>query len=78
MPIILAKNQGGYCVGGNSYKLVIQLEIVGCEKCIPDGILCIDDLFLVPFNHASTVHLKDIREGGELKREGTVAKFATV
>ena len=40
---------------GNIYKFVTQLEIVGTEKRIPDGIIYIDGLPLVVFKFKSAI-----------------------
>ena len=42
-------------IGNNSYKIVNQLEIVGSEKRIPDGILYINGLPLVVFEFKSAI-----------------------
>ncbi|WP_438825562.1 type I restriction endonuclease [Phocoenobacter skyensis] len=39
----------------NQFHIVNQLEIIGYEKCIPDGILYINGLPLVVFEFKSTV-----------------------
>lgn len=42
-------------IGNNNYKIVNQLEIVGSEKRIPDGILYINGLPLVVFEFKSAI-----------------------
>ena len=42
-------------IGSNNYKIVNQLEIVGSEKRIPDGILYINGLPLVVFEFKSAI-----------------------
>jgi len=44
-PMILAEDAVVYRAGGNIFKIVNQLEIVGYEKRIPDGILYINQAF---------------------------------
>lgn len=39
----------------NIYKFVIQLEIIGTEKCIPDGILYINGIPFVVFEFKSII-----------------------
>jgi very-short-patch-repair endonuclease len=56
VPRIAAEGEGlPYKAGGNIFKLVNQLEIVGSEKRIPDGILYINGLPLVVFEFKSAI-----------------------
>ncbi len=55
VPMIMAEGKGAYRVGGNIFKVVNQLEITGCEKRIPDGILYINGLPLVVFEFKSAI-----------------------
>jgi type I restriction enzyme R subunit len=48
VPMIVAEESETYNAGGNIFKLVNQLEIIGSEKRIPDGILYINGLPLMP------------------------------
>jgi type I restriction enzyme, R subunit len=52
---VVAEYQKAYPVGNNIYKIVNQLEIVGYEKRIPDGILYINGLPLVVFEFKSAI-----------------------
>lgn len=52
---IVAENSGVYGKDNNIYKIVNQLEIVGSEKRIPDGILYINGLPLVVFEFKSAI-----------------------
>jgi type I restriction enzyme R subunit len=52
---IFADPQVGYGNDNNIYKFVNQLEIVGTEKRIPDGILYINGLPLVVFEFKSAI-----------------------
>ena len=60
VPTILAEDFGEYNAAGatsshNIFKIVNQLEIVGYEKRIPDGILYINGLPLVVFEFKSAI-----------------------
>jgi type I restriction enzyme R subunit len=55
VPLIVTENAGGYQRGRNIFKIVSQLEIVGYEKRIPDGILYINGLPLVVFEFKSAI-----------------------
>lgn len=46
---------GGNCLDNNIYKFVNQLEIIGSEKRIPDGIVYINGLPLVVFEFKSAI-----------------------
>ncbi|MBP1644753.1 MAG: type site-specific deoxyribonuclease, HsdR family [Bacteroidetes bacterium] len=52
---IVAEKDEIYCKDNNIYKFVNQLEIVGQEKRIPDGIIYINGLPLVVFEFKSTI-----------------------
>ena len=52
---MMAERQPVYQSGTNIYKMVNQLEIVGYEKRIPDGILYINGLPLVVFEFKSAI-----------------------
>ncbi len=52
---ITAKGSPGYNTDQNIYKIVSQLEIVGFEKRIPDGIIYINGLPLVIFEFKSAI-----------------------
>ena len=52
---IVAEDQAAYGGSGNIFKIVNQLEIVGYEKRIPDGILYINGLPLVVFEFKSAI-----------------------
>lgn len=52
---IAAENEEVYAKDNNIYKFVNQLEIVGTEKRIPDGIVYINGLPLVVFEFKSAV-----------------------
>lgn len=52
---IVAEDEEVYCKDNNIYKFVNQLEIVGQEKRIPDGIIYINGLPLVVFEFKSTI-----------------------
>ena len=52
---VVAESQAGYGNGNNIFKMVNQLEIMGFEKRIPDGILYINGLPLVVFEFKSAV-----------------------
>jgi len=52
---IAAEDSADYNKGGNLFKIVNQLEIVGDEKRIPDGILYINGLPLVVFEFKSAI-----------------------
>jgi len=52
---VVANSQKPYGPGNNIYKMVNQLEIVGYEKRIPDGILYINGLPLVVFEFKSAI-----------------------
>jgi type I restriction enzyme R subunit len=52
---VVAEPQTAYRTGNNIYKMVNQLEIVGYEKRIPDGILYINGLPLVVFEFKSAI-----------------------
>ena len=54
VPDIVAED-GGLLSGSNIFKIVNQLEIVGHEKRIPDGILYINGLPLVVFEFKSAI-----------------------
>lgn len=55
VPTIEAEPQAAYHASRNIYKMVNQLEIVGYEKRIPDGILYINGLPLVVFEFKSAI-----------------------
>jgi type I restriction enzyme R subunit len=55
VPGIVAEDAGVYNHAGNIFKIVNQLEIVGYEKRIPDGILYINGLPLVVFEFKSAI-----------------------
>ncbi len=55
VPLIVAEEAAVYQTGGNIFKLVNQLEIIGYEKRIPDGILYINGLPLVVFEFKSAI-----------------------
>ena len=55
VPEIAAEDAGAYNHAGNIFKIVNQLEIVGHEKRIPDGILYINGLPLVVFEFKSAI-----------------------
>jgi type I restriction enzyme R subunit len=55
VPSIVAEDGDAYKGGGNIFKIVNQLEIVGYEKRIPDGILYINGLPLVVFEFKSAI-----------------------
>jgi type I restriction enzyme, R subunit len=55
VPLIVAEEAPVYKKCGNIYKLVNQLEIIGHEKRIPDGILYINGLPLVVFEFKSAI-----------------------
>ena len=52
---VVAEKLGDYRTNHNRFKLVNQLEIVGSEKRIPDGILYINGLPLVVFEFKSAI-----------------------
>lgn len=52
---IVAEKDEEYCKDNNIYKFVNQLEILGQEKRIPDGIIYINGLPLVVFEFKSTI-----------------------
>lgn len=52
---VFAENQEGYNQDKNIYRFVTQLEIVGNEKRIPDGVLYVNGLPLVVFEFKSAV-----------------------
>jgi len=54
-PTVVAEKLGDYRPNQNRFKLVNQLEIVGSEKRIPDGILYINGLPLVVFEFKSAI-----------------------
>ena len=55
VPMVVAEEESAYHAGGNIFKMVNQLEIVGSEKRIPDGILYINGLPLVVFEFKSAI-----------------------
>lgn len=55
VPEIVAEDQAAYGGSRNIFKIVNQLEIVGYEKRIPDGILYINGLPLVVFEFKSAI-----------------------
>jgi type I restriction enzyme, R subunit len=55
MPVVAAGEAAGNQTGGNIFKMVNQLEIIGYEKRIPDGILYINGLPLVVFEFKSAI-----------------------
>jgi type I restriction enzyme R subunit len=55
VPTITAEDRAVYGERGNIFKIVNQLEIVGTEKRIPDGILYINGLPLVVFEFKSAI-----------------------
>ena len=52
---IAAEDTGEYEIDNNIYKFVSQLEIIGAEKRIPDGIIYINGLPLVVFEFKSAI-----------------------
>jgi type I restriction enzyme R subunit len=54
-PTVVAEKLVDYRTNHNRFKLVNQLEIVGSEKRIPDGILYINGLPLVVFEFKSAI-----------------------
>jgi len=52
---VVAEGKASYGTGNNIFKMVNQLEIVGYEKRIPDGILYINGLPLVVFEFKSAI-----------------------
>jgi len=52
---VVAEPPASYQAGNNIYKIVNQLEIIGYEKRIPDGILYINGLPLVTFEFKSAI-----------------------
>ena len=52
---IAAEDTGEYEIDNNIYKFVSQLEIIGVEKRIPDGIIYINGLPLVVFEFKSAI-----------------------
>lgn len=55
VPTVVADRNPAYGGGNNIYKAVNQLEIMGYEKRIPDGILYINGLPLVVFESKSAI-----------------------
>ncbi len=55
VPSIVAEDAATYGASGNIFKIVSQLEIVGYEKRVPDGILYINGLPLVVFEFKSAI-----------------------
>ncbi|CCK81887.1 type I restriction endonuclease subunit R [Desulfobacula toluolica] len=55
VPLIVAEEVAVYQTGGNIFKMVNQMEIIGYEKRIPDGILYINGLPLVVFEFKSAI-----------------------
>ncbi|MBF0259124.1 MAG: type I restriction endonuclease subunit R [Desulfamplus sp.] len=55
VPFVVTEELAAYKTGGNIFKLVNQLEIIGYEKRIPDGILYINGLPLVVFEFKSAI-----------------------
>ena len=55
LDIIVAEHKAPYPANCNIYKFVNQLEIVGSEKRIPDGIIYINGLPLVVFEFKSAI-----------------------
>jgi type I restriction enzyme R subunit len=55
VPWITAEEEAAYRTNGNLFHLVTQLEIIGFEKRIPDGILYINGLPLVVFEFKSAI-----------------------
>jgi len=55
VPTIVAEDEAAYGGSRNLFKIVNQLEIVGHEKRIPDGILYINGLPLVVFEFKSAI-----------------------
>jgi len=55
VPTIVAEDEAVYGGNQNIYKIVNQLEIIGHEKRIPDGILYINGLPLVVFEFKSAI-----------------------
>ena len=55
VPTIVAEDAAAYNAGGNIFKLVNQLEILGREKRIPDAMLYINGLPLVVFEFKSAI-----------------------
>lgn len=53
--LIVAEEVAVYRTGGNIFKMVNQMEIIGYEKRIPDGILYINGLPLVVFEFKSAI-----------------------
>lgn len=52
---VVAENKGEYYDDSNIYRFVTQMEIVGTEKRIPDGIIYVNGLPLVVFEFKSTI-----------------------
>lgn len=86
VPEIVAEAQSPYGTGRNIFKIVNQLEVIGYEKRIPDGILYINGLPLVVFEFKSaireeatiqniTLYLKTLYEDGETEEEAIFLKF---
>jgi type I restriction enzyme R subunit len=55
VPLIVAEEPVPYKAGGNIFKMVNQLEIIGSHLRIPDGILYINGLPLVVFEFKSAI-----------------------
>ena len=55
VPWIVAEESAAYKTGGNIFKMVNQLEIIGTETRIPDGILYMNGLPLVVFEFKSAI-----------------------
>jgi len=55
VPLVVAEESVPYNAGGNIFKLVNQLEIIGSHLRIPDGILYINGLPLVVFEFKSAI-----------------------
>ncbi len=55
VPSVVAEDEAAYGNEGNLLKIVNQLEIVGAEKRIPDGILYINGIPLVVFEFKSAI-----------------------
>jgi type I restriction enzyme, R subunit len=55
VPLVVAEEEAVFKSGGNIFKMVNQLEIIGYEKRIPDGILYINGIPLVVFEFKSAI-----------------------
>ncbi|MBI9108904.1 MAG: type I restriction endonuclease subunit R [Spirochaetales bacterium] len=55
LPVVAAEGTARLQAGGNIFKMVNQLEIIGAERRIPDGILYINGLPLIVFEFKSAI-----------------------